>query len=37
MPETGKATPVKYYAQDRWPVWDFSRIQPKEVLYQMVA
>ena len=29
MPETNQAIPAHYYAQDRWPRWDFSRNAPR--------
>lgn len=36
MPSTAKSVPVKYYARERWPVYDFKARPPAPVEYQKV-
>ena len=36
MPDTGVSTKTIYFAQERWPKWDFKNIPPKPAHYQIV-
>lgn len=37
MPATNKAIPAKYYAQERWPQWDFIKNKITPPVYQKVT
>ena len=36
MPDTGSNIKTSYYAQERWPKWDFKICPPEPAYYQIV-
>jgi hypothetical protein len=35
LPTTGSETKIKYYKQERWPIYDFKKLPPTPSNYQI--